>query len=231
MAVAFVTWLWGQKYSPLDVCKLADGIRRNTNLHFRFIVVTDQQLKNSVPSYVEIIPLPNPELIGRGCFCRLRMFDPEWQQQNKFDDRIVSIDLDAVITGNVDQLFNGNEKFLILQGVNAVNPNPFNCSVMMLKSGACSNAWTEFSMEKTKQIVFHEFPDDQGWIWHLFPNACGWRGGEISGIYAFQKPGWPYSQSIQYLPYNARIVTFIGWRKPKDFADLPWMMQHWRLGR
>jgi len=233
VALAFVTWLWGDKYSALVILKLADGIRRNTHQQFRFIVVTDQYLKNgqyTFPKFVEIIPIPDPQLIGRGCFCRLRMFDPQWQRDNHFDDRIAALDLDTVITGSLDTIFNSTEAFMILQGVNSLNPCPFNCSVMMLHAGACSSIWERFTLEKAQAVPYHEFPDDQGWIWHVQPKAMGWRGGERSGVYAFQKPGWPYHADVRNLPHNARIVSFIGWRKPAQFADLPWMMQHWRLG-
>lgn len=193
----------------------------------RFVVFTDR--KRDMPSHlVEQQGLVDTYLIGKGCFCRLRMFDPEWQREHKMDERIVALDLDDVIVGPLDDVFHTSEKFMILQGVNALNPNPYNCSVVLLRAGTHPEVWRDFSLEKAARIKFHEFPDDQGWIWHKLPNARGWKGGETSGIYAFQKPGWvgPGNQ----LPRNARIVAFFGWRKPSLFKDVPWVQKHWRTG-
>jgi hypothetical protein len=228
VAVAFITWLWGTKYSAEDIAKLAQGVVRNYPAGFRFVAFTDQEL--ALPDWVERKPIPDADLIGRGCFCRLRMFDPAWQRANGFDDRIVSLDLDVVPVARMDRLFEANKDFLILRGVNAVNPNPFNCSVMMLRAGAHPEVWSDFSLDKAKQIPFHEFPDDQGWIWHKLPNADTWRAGGESGIYGFQKPGWPTAIG-RGLPSDARIVAFIGWRKPEMFSDFPWVVKHWRVSQ
>jgi len=163
-------------------------------------------------------------LCGRHCFCRLRMFDPVWQGWHGIDGKIIALDLDVIITGEIDHLFAGDATFKILKGANASNPNPFNASVMMLRTRHHSEVWTDFNIDHAGAIPFHEFPDDQGWIHHKLPRADGWQVG-ASGIYAFQKPGWPKGRDD--LPDDARIVTFIGKRKPQQFGHLPWIRKHW----
>ena len=227
MALTFITWFWGHKYPAEDIIKLATGLKRNSNQQFRFVVFSQHDLQFGHYDFIEVAKLTDEKLIGQGCFCRLRMFDPTWQAWHGFNDRIVSVDLDLIVTDNIDALFNSNEPFKILQHVNAVNPNPFNCSLMLLRAGQCSEVWTDFNLEKVKTIPFHEFPDDQGWIWHKLPKAKGWNGGVASGIYAFQKPGWPRGN---HLPHNAKMVAFIGWRKPVQFKHLDWVNQNWRVG-
>ena len=227
MAVTFITWMWGDKYGVRDVKKLVSGVRRNmSGGHYRFVLVTNEKI---ILPDVDVVPLPDPDLTGRSCFCRLRMFDPEWQRQHGMDDRLVSLDLDLLVTGPIAPLFDRQEKFLILQGVNAVNPNPFNCSLMMLRAGSHPEVWRDFSLEKAGEMEFHEFPDDQGWIWHKLPDAEGWVAGSSSGIYGFKKPGWPVNAQNN-LPRDARIVAFIGSRKPSQFIHMPWVRNNWRIG-
>ena len=73
--------------------------------------------------------------------------------------------------------------------------------------------------------MLHYCTDDQGWIHHMMPSAAGWKGGKESGIYAFKKPGWP--PHTFNLPQGARIVAFIGKRKPIMYERLPWVRQYW----
>lgn len=163
-----------------------------------------------------------------GCFARLRMFDPHWQMQQGLSrgDRLVCLDLDAIVTGSLDSLFDRDDAFVILRGANSVNPCPYNGSVMMLRCGEHADVWSTFTVNASRKIRYHEFPDDQGWIWDKIPGVSGWKVGSASGIYAFQKPGWP---SDDALPRDARLVVFPGWRDPSKFESRhSWIGQFWR---
>ena len=216
-----ITWCWGDKYGLRDIDRLCKAVKNNLKIPHQFHVFCDKPfpLTEGIISHY----IADPQLTGRHCFCRLRMFDPRWQNRSGLTGTIVSLDLDVVITGVLDPLFTSTDSFMILQGANASNPNPFNASVMMLQAGHHPEVWSDFSLEKASAVPFYEFPDDQGWIWHKLPLASGWKVG-ASGIYAFQKPGWPKGNA---LPPNARIVSFIGWRKPQQFLSLPWVQKYW----
>jgi hypothetical protein len=208
------TWVWGSKYGPDYVEKLRAGVARHLKLHHEFRVFT---------------PPPLDEYLTKekGCFARLRAFDPEWQasQGIRPGDRIVCMDLDLIITGPLDDLFDRPEPFVILQGANAVNPCPFNGSLWMIEAGYRPDVWGEFSLELAAKVLFHEFPDDQAWMADMIPDAAGWQCGQESGVYAFQKRGWPKGEA---LPKDARIVCFPGWRDPSQYVRLDWVKEHWR---
>lgn len=217
-----VTWFWGTKYSPKYVERLARGLRRGLTQSHRFIVMTDGR---QVLSGYECHDISDLVLLNvRGCFARLRMFDPEWQRSLGLHGRIVCVDLDTVITGNLDPLFNRTEEFVILQGANSANPCPYTACLFMFQDGAHHELWTEFSLEAAEKIPKYEFADDQGWMHHLVPNAAAWHVGAESGIWSFQKRGWP---SDDVLPSGARMVAFPGARDPSQFVKLPWIKDHW----
>lgn len=225
MALVVCTFLWGKKYTPIYVERLYAGLRQHLEQPFRFMCMTERDRIAHLSSGIERHAIKDPELTNiRGCFARLRMFDQGWQHNRQIDDRLVCLDLDVVITGPLDPLFDRPEPLVVLQGANASNPCPFNCSVMMLRKGAHPELWTDFSLDKLDDIPRYEFPDDQGWLWHKVPQAAGWKVGAASGIYAFKKPGWPRGD---HLAKDARIVSFIGWRDPKAFTHLPWVQEHW----
>jgi hypothetical protein len=233
VALIVCTWLWGRRYTPDDVSRLHGGVHRNLKQPHRFVCITDH-----VDGYPEVLVHPEygpAELYEikisdrhltkiDGCFARLRMFDPAWQAELGLTDRLVCLDLDTVITGALDMLFDRPEPFCILQGANASNPCPFNGSIMMLRPGVHSKVWRDFSLEAAAAVPFYRYPEDQAWIAAKLPHAAGWRAGR-DGVYAFKKPGWPAGES---LPTDARIVVFPGSRKPVQFAHLNWIRENWR---
>lgn len=217
-----LTWRWGQKYGPDYVRKLAASLKRHLTVPYRFLCVTDEKIPG-----IETTCIKDPGLTKYpGCICRLRLFDDVWQRDIGIEPgaRAVCIDLDLVVTGKLDGLFDRPEPFVILQGANASNPNPYNGSVFMFRGGAHPELWNDFTLQALKSIPCYEFPDDQGWFWHKLPNAAGWKVGPESGIYAFQKPAWPKGDN---LPKDARMVAFPGWRDPSKFKHLTWIKEHW----
>lgn len=232
MALAVVSWLWGDKYGSVDVAKLVASVRRNMRQQHRFIIFTDKKLEG-LPKEIDQVEIKdqNDSMMNRSCFCRLRIFDRGTQHQLGLNDRIACLDLDTVITAQIDDVFSSNDDFMILKGANSTNPNPFNCSVMMLKAGKHHEVWDDFTLEEAIRVPYHEFPDDQGWIWHKLPKAKGWKVGITTGIYSFQKGGW-YRESVRdEMPSNAKMVCFVGSKKPGPHADrLRWIRDHWRTG-
>jgi hypothetical protein len=206
------------------VRKLRFGLHSHLKQPHRLLCMTDH--RRLMAADVEFRKLADPELTKQpGCFVRLRMFDPDWQQQHGIDERAVCIDLDVVITGALDPLFDRPEPFVILQGANSINPCPFNGSLWMLRAGTHPELWRDFTPERAAAAPFFRFPDDQGWFWHKAPAAAGWRAG-TNGVYAFQKPGWPPGTA---LPRDARIVVFPGHRSPSRYIRLRWVQDNWRF--
>lgn len=210
------TWHWGDRYPLYYVERLRDGVARHMKSEYRWRVF------NPEPEDKHLTEI-------QGCFCRLRAFDPEWQKRNGIvqGDRLVCIDLDAVVTGPLDDLFVRTQEFTILEGANSVNPCRFNGSIWMLRGGYRHDVWTDFSLEAAGKVPYYKeaFPDDQSWFEHKFPNTIGWKVGPQSGIYAFKKPAWPKGDD---LPRDARLVVFPGWRDPSKFSHLSWVNRNWR---
>lgn len=227
MALKICTWLWGDKYDVDYVNRLAEGVRRHLTIGHHFICFVDRPRR--LPKEIIQIEIPYLHLTEiKGCFTRLCLFDPTFQSKIGMlqGDKIACIDLDVIITGNLDTIFSRKEPFVILQGANSDNPCPYNGSVWMLEKDYRPDVWEDFSIEAASQIPFYSFPDDQGWFAHKMPNAAGWKVGAESGIYALGKPGW-LPNSMNDLPKGAKIVAFPGWRDPKKFMHLTWVKENW----
>lgn len=203
------TWLWGTTYGPEYVDRLRAGVGRNLRQPHEFRVFT-----------------PEPEDLYlteiKGCFARLRAFNPEWQARNGITGRLVCLDLDLIVTGALDDLFSNPAPFGILQGVNASNPGKFNGSIWWTTAGYRPEVWSDFSLGAAAKVPHFSFPDDQAWLEAKLPDAASI--GPAQGAYAMHKPGWPRGEA---LPKNASIVAFPGWRDPSGFTHLPWVKEHW----
>lgn len=208
------TWCWGDKYAGHYLERLERGVARHLKQEHRFHVCR--------PSAEDEHLTKEP-----GCLVRLRTFDPAWQAGQGIEpgDRIVCLDLDLIVTGALDDVFDRDEPFVILQGVNAVNPCPFNGSVWMLRAGYRPDVWTSFSPEAARAAPWWEraYPDDQCWFHHMMPDAGAF--GPEQGVYAFMKPGW--NGHAESLPANAKIVAFPGHRDPSQFTNVGWVKHHW----
>lgn len=210
------TWLWGSKYGSHYVNRLERGVARNIpdDVDYDWHVWEPRR----EDEHLTHIP---------GCMCRLRMWSEEWQDENNIaaGDTVVCLDLDTVVTGDIGPLFaEGDDDFAILLGANSANPCPYTGCAMMFRAGTHPEVWDDFSYEAVVRTPFFEFPDDQGWLSVKLPHAKRWQVGAPSGLYAFQKPGWPKGSA---LPKDARLVSFPGHRDPGMFGHLDWVKHHW----
>lgn len=228
MALIVTTWLWGETYGQHYVQRLAAAVRRNLNETHRFICFTDTP--RHLPD-IEQHQILNTDLLKiKGCFARMRLFDPAWQKNLGLEpgDRVVDLDLDLVVTGALDPLLERTDDFTILQGINSTNPCPYNGSIWMLRAGARPDVWADFSVDAAyAKTRIHAFPDDQGWFEYKMPDAGAW--GPAQGVYGFRKRGWPIGEGESLrLPAGAKIVAFPGWRDPSKFEHLPWVRENWK---
>ena len=207
-----VTWRWGTKYGREYVDRLKAGVARHLAQPHRFLCIGDE------------VPIPDTGLlrVRDGCYARLRMFDPDWQREHGIE-RLVCLDLDLVVVGPLDPLFNRPQPFVILHGGH-FNPCPFNGSAMMIAAGARPEIWRDFDAAQAERVAMADGTwrgSDQTWIARKAPDAAGWTHRD--GIYAFGKPGWPGGDA---LPADARIVAFPGAKDPAT-VRAGWIAEHW----
>jgi hypothetical protein len=254
--ITFVSWLWrGNTMGPGRVEYVADHVnrldamlQRHVTLPFEHVCVTD--MPDDIVPWVRIVPMW-PELGGYGkCYRRLKVFDPAMRQV--LGPRIVSIDLDTVITGNIDHLFNRPEPFVIWGDrtqVDAAAGTPYCGSLFMLEIGYRPDVWRGFDpavalgLRKAKGWV----GSDQAWMAHTIEGAPVWT--KRDGVFSFRldiqlriglrpggmiagrnRPARPQNRDGS-LPEAARIVFFHGAEDPSQthlHVHHKWISEHWR---
>lgn len=147
--------------------------------------------------------------------CRMEAFSPAWQAAHGISDgeRIVCVDLDSIVVGSLDSLFDRDDPFVILQGIHTTNPCPYNGALWILRAGYRPDIANFGNWQG----------DDQEWLAHSIHAAPSF--GPKNGVYGYQKPGW---KTDRKLPSNACMVTFVAKDDPSRHLDIDWVRDNWK---
>lgn len=219
-------------FGPAAVDTLRRMVRRHYQRPHRFVLFTDDA-RGLEETDIEVYELwdllasvPNPSGDRNpSCYRRLRLFArdvPEW-----LGARIVWLDLDAVIVGDMRPVWDRAEDFVIW-GDSMVKTQPYNGSMCMFTAGSRPQLWETFdpysSPKLSRSMGF--FGSDQGWIAACCPGEATWK--KKDGVYSFRNH---IVQSPRVLPADARIVFFHGrfdpWM-PETQAMAPWVRLHYK---
>jgi hypothetical protein len=252
--LTFVTWLWSGKTMGRDrvdyvadhVNRMASMLARHVTIPHEVVCVTD--MAEGIDSGVRIVPMWT-DLAGHGrCYRRLKVFDPA--MRDVLGPRIVSIDLDTVITGNIDHLFARPEPFVIWGDPSRMPHTPYCGSLFMLEIGYRPDVFFDFDPGVATGLrrAHGAIGSDQAWMGHVIKDAPRW--GKQDGVYSFRldiqlrigvpqggyicgrrRPTGQLANRDGSLPENARIVFFHGAEDPSQthlHVHHKWISEHWR---
>jgi hypothetical protein len=161
------------------------------------------------------------------CYRRLKIFDKNISRS--LGARIISLDLDVVICGDMRPVWDRPATFCGWQVEGHTHSIVYNGSMFMFESGQHSDIWDTFDpnvspMQSTRAGYFGS---DQAWIsFKIRGRLPGWT--QNHGVYSYPRD----VRKRQPFPHNARIVIFHGKRKPWDpimETEAPWIAKHWRI--
>ena len=177
------TVYYSDQYTPDYVGKLYDSIRKNCSIPFQSVCISDD------PSVEADIVLPyNHYGDIKKHWHKLKFFSPNFGYQNP-DDDIIIMDIDQVITSNVDDLIGHpvQDKELITYGIWWKSILKTNGGFYKFKSGSLAYVWDDFAknpgywqMHYYKDRIVH-FP------YYGEQNYVNWRAEE-NGIKIIPTP-------------------------------------------
>lgn len=253
--LTFVLWLWqGKTMGDGRVDYVADHVNRAASMLSRHVtrpheVVCVTDMPDGIVPWVRIVPMWD-DLADLGkCYRRLKVFDPAMREV--LGPRVVSMDLDTVITGNLDHLFAGDEPFKIWGDRvprAMVASEPYCGSLFMLTPGYRPDVFTSFdpgvALDLRKRYGF--VGSDQAWMSHVIKGAPTWT--KADGVYSFRldiklkvnirsrgriagRGGATQTMRRGDLPPEARIVFFHGLEDPSQthlHVHHKWILEHWK---
>lgn len=208
--LTIVTWKWvgwrGATYKAQHVLAMRWMLEQHLKIPHRFICVTDDArgLEDCETYPIWDYPIVNTGAGRPNCYRRLRVFSKE--ARSMFGPRLLSIDLDAVVMGDITHLITDDD-FKIMQGKAA----PYNGSMFLHRTGTLTHVWETFDKNSPDVVRRHErmtqvrhYGSDQAWMSYAIPGAPTW--GEADGVYHFTL--------LNQLPADTRLIFCAGGVKP-----------------
>lgn len=223
-----LTWLWQQpsgrtSYQPWHVRVWAAMVRRHLSLPHTLAVVTDvpgdygDVQVIAPPRDFEDVRIPTWGERMPQCLRRLAMFRPD-AAEIFGAERFVSMDLDCVISGPLDPLFDRDEDAVFYRGT--TQSRPYNGSMTMLRAGCRPQVYTEFTPDRAVEAGQKYLGSDQAWVSYILgPGEAVWDARD--GVHA-----WGSRRNVG----DPRVTFFLQPEKPWDFVAMGerFVMDHYR---
>lgn len=224
----------GTKYSSVYVNKLYNMIQRNCKLDYEFVCLTDDAV--GLDPGVKVIPLPGGLA---GWWCKPYMFSRDLPIKGT----VLYIDLDVVISGNIDKLFTYSPGHwcTVRDFTRAMRPkwHKYNSSVVRFETGQLANVWEDF--EKDHINIQRKYHGDQDWLFEatqtkravLYPDSwiLSWKW-EVRKSKEFAPGGMRGNRKFKYVEnvtprIECCITVFHGDPNPHNCED-PWVVENWK---
>lgn len=164
---------------------------------------------------------------------RLRLFSEE--MADLIGPRFVVMDLDTVVCGPLDPLFENDAPFKAWADPN--RPSQYCTALFQMDAGAFPHVLTEFDVSKAMALreSGRYLGYDQAWISHVLSGQPTWTAED--GVLSFRvdllkgRDLDDAPQEAMKLPSSARIVNFHGKYNPRDAGlseRIPWIADHYR---
>lgn len=219
-----VSYKWSNRYPPEYWNILRDSVRRNFFAPHRFIVICDNSIGLDPKMEVIYMDMKNDFF---DFWTKMTIFRPK---PFGIEGRILLLDVDTVITGNLDELLDLNADFYTYPNWWS---NDIAFAVTLMDAGVRPQLWDLFISDKER--IMKEYHSDEAFISDICPDErffpkpwmrsykahCGTTGDRVGGA-----------------PPVCKFVCFHGKPDPHQvitghsggYGPDPWIADHWRRG-
>jgi hypothetical protein len=178
---------------------------------------------------ITAIPIDWTTHVPRTCYVRLMTFHPDGAAI--FGERILQLDLDTMIVGNLDAIASREEDLILWRnscwGPAFPSRAFYNTSVLSHRCGTEPYIWRQCA--RMTEAACRALKDDQWYLSAVVGKEAPYFDGARDGVYRIAREDTPGSGVWGALPKNARIVTFPGSEgkadNPRVRAGNPWIRE------
>lgn len=226
--ITFASFLWSDParrrsytFTTQHAIILRNMLKRHCSIPHEFVIIADHRAVAAQLSKENIrcVPLDTSKHVPGTCAVKLMARRPDIG--GILGRRIALLDLDIVITGNVDDIFWREEPNVMYRNPNYTEGGRrafYQGSIQLFDAGARSFLYTEFDPAVTPGLVNRRFGGmEQAWISERLDwDEAHWTAEH--GIYGAGRlfDGRPDGGVTSELPENAKIVVVPGDREPSQ---------------
>jgi len=222
---------WGNKFSEDYVYNLKSMVERNTTVPHQFVCFSDRELEGI--KTVKLIP-------GyEGWWNKMQMFNTDF----KLGNRVVYLDLDTLIVGNIDWLLEYDGMFMGIEDLGAVNEHQpelkgrLQSGVMSWDYRLNSHLWNRFTSSGESQ----RYRGDGEYLNHIVPK---YQRDFIQKRYKGKLKSYKYQVYSEGITDDLSIICFhgrpsipqamtetvtTGWKNSgKTYEPQDWIKDYWR---
>lgn len=226
--ITVVCVCWGDKFDHDYVRNLKSMVERNTTVEHEFVCLSDRDIdgvttKKLMPGY-------------EGWWNKLQLFHSGFG----FSDRVVYLDLDTVIVGNIDWLLNYTGNFMGIEDLGSINPHQkhlkgvMQSGVMAWKYSMFHNVWEKF---KNATNVTKNFRGDGEFLHRAIPD---YSRDLLQDLYPNKLKSYKYQVYKEGIKDDLSIVCFHGRPNIKQamtettvtsmatYEPCDWIKDYWR---
>jgi len=235
---------WGKAYGPEYVNKLYSMVRRNTTRPLRFVCFTDDPA--GLAPEVQAHPLPPIDLPAGYEWTPWRKVSLWQEQLADLSGDVLFLDLDVVVTGSVDPLFDfaPQSPFCVIENWTQPGARIGNTSVFRLRIGSNPRVFETMQADPAKTV--RDFANEQTLATRLASSVVFWPAEWCVSFKHSLLPRWPLNfLRPAAFPSQAIVTCFTGHPNPDEARDgvwptvwykrvhkhvrpTPWIAEHWR---
>jgi hypothetical protein len=211
---------WGTKYGPTYINRLYSMAAQNITGDFRFVCFCDDE--TDIREEIECQPLPPLDfdlpVVKKGIWPKSRLWN---ENLADLEGPVLFIDLDVVITGNLDGFFEYGEPDDVILAPNPSNPleRLGQTSVYRFPVGKLYPLLQAFS--KNPQHIAEEYRYEQRYVTRNAPGGIKmWPNAWVRHFRRHCRRPFPLNYFLQpKLEKNSKIVIFPGDLLPDDAIE------------
>lgn len=216
---------WGDRYGPEFVNRLWRAVRRNTRRDTRLVCFTDDN--RGVDSDITCLPLPEinlPDNLINTPWRKLAV----WQAPlADLSGDILFLDLDLVITGNLDDLFDfAPGRYCVIENWTQKGQGNGNTSCFRFPVGKHTHIYEQANANPA--LITSQYRVEQLYISREIEDMVFWPAQWCASFKHSLLPKWPLNfLKAPPLPADTRIVAFTGKPDQDEAARGEWPVKHW----
>ncbi|MDC1375708.1 hypothetical protein N8311_01270 [bacterium] len=211
---------WGSRYGSDYVNRLYSSIKRHTSRPTKLYCFTDN--KKGIQSEIISKPLPKINLPETIAFTPWRKLSVWQYPLNHLEGDILFLDLDLVITGNLDRFFDYQPgSYCVIENWTQIGQNIGNTSCFRFPVGKYNNVFKKFQDNPTE--VWKKYHIEQIYLSKEIADQVFWPSDWCKSFKHNLLPKWPFRiWRPATLPQNTSVVAFTGKPDPDDVIKGVW---------